>query len=266
VDGAALVLEVRLGRGQALVVGDASLFIDDMQRNAYGDKQFAANAMRWFCGAGPCNAKLVSPKTRVVGTYVPRHGQRLFGLEGVLTKGLESVNDGVADVNTLAESESAQLAVGLGLVLLLTLACLRLPWPEAARRFLWQTAPGPTPPFEAYWASALACARGGADFSVAALGLASRLRRALSQVDSRVAARLPTEVADRVRLVASVRDALGPAAAEATSRSLTGLVRVHMGTVIDSDPVSPPFSLEELEALWTDTTLVEQALPPRRPS
>ncbi len=54
-------VEVRRGAGIALILADASLFIDEMQQRSYGDKQLVANALRYHCAEPPCRGAQPCP-------------------------------------------------------------------------------------------------------------------------------------------------------------------------------------------------------------
>ncbi len=64
-----LVVEVRLGQGSALFVADASIFINLMQRRHYGNKQFAANVLRFYCDREPCAATLLTDGGAIDGMF-----------------------------------------------------------------------------------------------------------------------------------------------------------------------------------------------------
>jgi hypothetical protein len=63
------VVEKTLGAGRVLVIADASMFLNDMLRRVYGNKQFAANVLRVFCDTEPCNVTLMGPNAAYAGTY-----------------------------------------------------------------------------------------------------------------------------------------------------------------------------------------------------
>ena len=64
-----LIREVRFGAGALLAVGDPSIFLNAMLRRFYGNKQLAANMMRYFCVSDPCTVTLVVPGTTITGRY-----------------------------------------------------------------------------------------------------------------------------------------------------------------------------------------------------
>jgi hypothetical protein len=74
VDGVrAWLIEVRLGRGRALLLSDSSALINAMVRGWHGNKQFAANLLRWGCYADqPCTVRLLSNLAATRGAFVAR--------------------------------------------------------------------------------------------------------------------------------------------------------------------------------------------------
>jgi hypothetical protein len=89
--GRGLIVEVSLGAGSILAIGDPSVFINAMLRRFYGNKQLAANMMRYFCLNDPCVVTLVAPDTEIVGRY--RAGLGRFGaLPRVLDEAVSLVN------------------------------------------------------------------------------------------------------------------------------------------------------------------------------
>jgi hypothetical protein len=68
-DAPALVAECTVGEGRLLAIADASLFINEMLRGVHGDKQFAANVLRYFCGPSDCAVTLALPHAVWSGRY-----------------------------------------------------------------------------------------------------------------------------------------------------------------------------------------------------
>ncbi len=71
---AALVAEARDDRhdGAVLAVADASILINQMMLE-HGNKQFAANCLRYYCRREPCHATLVLPWATLHGHYLSHH-------------------------------------------------------------------------------------------------------------------------------------------------------------------------------------------------
>ena len=93
--GQALIVEVKVGAGALLAVGDPSIFLNAMLRRFYGNKQLAANMMRYFCAGDPCRVTLVAPGTKVVGRY--RSGISRFGaFPRIVDEAVTLINDSLA--------------------------------------------------------------------------------------------------------------------------------------------------------------------------
>lgn len=61
--------EVR-GDAKAMAIADSSVFINAMMRGFYGNKQLAANTLRYFCYAGePCRVRLVANLAHITGSF-----------------------------------------------------------------------------------------------------------------------------------------------------------------------------------------------------
>ena len=125
VDGVrAWLVEVRMGRGRMLGLADPSVLIDGMLRSYHGDKQFAANLLRWGCYAGErCAVRLLPNLRQVGGVFVPPaqpHGGR-----GNLLDGLSQVLAWLGEL--LRRPEFGPIGWAL------TLAMLSLPLLRAAR-------------------------------------------------------------------------------------------------------------------------------------
>lgn len=117
----ALVVEARRGRGALLAVGDPSIFVDAMLRRFYGDKQFAANVMRLYCGRAPCRVSLLLPWTRVRGTYRSSGGP-LGALGALIDAAAERLDHGAEQAERAAARTPWSWALALALAGLLGLA------------------------------------------------------------------------------------------------------------------------------------------------
>lgn len=256
----AFAVQVRLGGGYALFISDASVLINDMQRHAYGDKQLAANLMRYYC-EDECRVDLVLPSAVVVGSYKPRHRGGVDGLRFLFTVAVDELNTMLA-VWSGKPGEVPALGLGIfGLVALLLFGLLLSPWPTPARRFAWEDGRKHAVSHVDYWVSALSRARRQADFSRPGLAL-------LAQVQSTVATLLPgaklDDPARHAQLATAVRRLGGDAAVEALLRCAHTLrtVRAWSG---DPRP-DGGLGLDAFETLWADTQtiLALQAEPTRR--
>ncbi len=206
------VVEVRLGLGVAVVVSDASAFINDMLRVHYGNKQFAANALRYLCDREPCEGRLVTGADRLHGDFDATQANPVA----------RTIRDHIARVNriagdlsrTVAEPPLAwPLAALLATCLIPTALSLR-----ARRRAALTSADppavpdGPPPPLER--ALGLSRRRGSAEFGPAALELASA---ALAGLRGREAEALPPIVADAAARLANDKARLESRGAQGVS-------------------------------------------------
>ncbi len=89
--------EVQLGRGRVLALADSSVLIDGMLRTFHGNKQFAANLMRWGCFRGePCQVALLPNLAQVSGVFRPAPDLRPSGRPPGALQALAAALDGLA--------------------------------------------------------------------------------------------------------------------------------------------------------------------------
>jgi len=167
-----LVVERRSGAGALLAIADPSLFLNQMLRRFYGNKQFAANVMRVYCEHEPCQLKLLLPTTTVTGSYTGGLG-RFGALPRLFERAAAAINDALAALNTTlteppwAVTIALLLALAAGLLLALALARWRRPVESPA---LAVGVPARSPIVAE--AMGLASVRSDADFSGLAQSLA----------------------------------------------------------------------------------------------
>ena len=251
--GQAFAIEVRRGRGYALFLSDSSILINDMQQHAYGDKQLAANILRYYCEADECEAAVVLPWASSAGRYGPPSLDGLKGLEEIFARAIEELN-GLADaISTWIGRPRQLLLLSLGLLGGLLLLCLALPWPRGLRRHPWEGVAAYRPTHLEYWTRALGSARGTADFGRPILALERRLTRELQRVfgplDGGLAAYAP-----RIGQLA------GPDAERAALRCHETFTKV--ATASDRGSVRRPVRLDDadFERVWDDHRVVLVAL------
>jgi hypothetical protein len=128
----AWMLEARSAAGRVLAIADSSLFINAMLTRYRGNKQFAANVMRYYCYEGrPCRVILLANLERVEGTFQASGGDRPGGspkaadLRGLLGRGLARI---AAAARSPLMMPLWWIAVLVGLALPILLAA-RLPRP-----------------------------------------------------------------------------------------------------------------------------------------
>ena len=114
-----LLVEVNHGRGKLIAIADASLFINDMLRRFYGNKQLAANLLRYPCLREPCTATLVAADTTFTGRFDIEKA-RLGSTRKDIADLVALMNEAVGEASKAlaVPSRAAWVAAMLGLVLL----------------------------------------------------------------------------------------------------------------------------------------------------
>lgn len=119
-----LIVERRVGEGAVLVIGDPSLFLNEMLRRFYGNKQFAANCMRLYCERDLCPLTLLRPHAQITGRYRAGLG-RLGRLPAFVDTTVTALDDALGELdvalgrppwNTLLVAVALALIAGLFLV------------------------------------------------------------------------------------------------------------------------------------------------------
>ncbi|TNF23779.1 MAG: hypothetical protein EP329_26545 [Deltaproteobacteria bacterium] len=175
-----LVVERRVGAGGALLaIGDPSIFLNQMLRRFYGNKQFAANVMRVYCEHEPCRLRLLLPDTTVSGHYTGGLG-RFGALPRLFERAATAINDALAALNsTLTEPPwSVSIALLLALVAAMLLALALAAWRRPVEAPALAVGVPARSPIVAE-AIGLAAVRSDADFSALALALAEQAEHLL---------------------------------------------------------------------------------------
>ena len=116
-----LVIERRYGEGAVLAMGDASIFLNQMLRRFYGNKQFAANCMRLYCDRDLCPVTVALPGARAHGHYRAGLG-RLGRLPSAVEDAAAAVDAALADLDAaLARSPWRHTLAALALLALAAL-------------------------------------------------------------------------------------------------------------------------------------------------
>ncbi len=124
-DGEHLAVERRLGQGRLLALGDPSMFLNQMLRRFYGNKQLAANLMRVYCAREPCKVRLLLPHTTTSGRYTPGGGPG--PLPRLAQRAAETINEALAGLSSTLSEPPWSIALALLLALALCgLAALAL--------------------------------------------------------------------------------------------------------------------------------------------
>lgn len=82
-DGSAFAWHLKLGEGELLVVGDASLFIN-LMLDAGGNRTFAANVASWLSRGGTVPLTVVGGGVPLTGTYGAPPPSAVEGINGML--------------------------------------------------------------------------------------------------------------------------------------------------------------------------------------
>jgi len=121
-----LIVEAPHGSGAVLAIADASIFLNEMQRRFYGNKQLAANVMRFYCQHEPCRVKLLIPGGGFSGRFDPAK-HRLGTLPRDVEEAVTAIDLALADLSERLASPPlawAVYALGAFLALVLALAAL----------------------------------------------------------------------------------------------------------------------------------------------
>jgi len=237
----ALVVEARRGRGALLAIGDPSIFVNAMLRRFYGDKQFAANVMRLYCGRAPCQVSLLLPWTRVEGTY-HSNGGALAALSSLFDTAAEELDRAAARAERAASTPPWSWALALA-----TLGLLALGVPLTAAQGRRHPAeplrgsPPPAAPPSVREAQALTRARQVADFRDLAAPLVAEIER----------------LRTRGRLASIEEQPLPPKGdGGARDRAARALLRIQQEATSLAKPGAPPMGSQRFQRLHDDVTLV----------
>lgn len=198
------VVEATLGGGRVLALSDPSIFLNDMLRRFYGDKQFVANALRLYCQREPCSAHLVRPEASWRGRFDAERA-RLGSLPKEIEARVQEINEALAWFSSeLAEPPWALALPGLLLLALIVLAA-RVRGRERVPVSGLVTAVPPhlsSPALDE--ARGLVVQRHEADFSHLALILCEHTLERAQRVDLGTFARTPPDGHEHERLRASL--------------------------------------------------------------
>jgi hypothetical protein len=247
-------LEVHRGAGSILFLSDASVFINDMQRLSYGDKQLAANVFRYFCGGDSCEVLVVPPWATETGEYQAEVGG-LGGIEQIFARAVEELNALAAPANESLSNRTGVVALALGLLFALSLGAAallvlgplpHLSWVRRARR---------RTPHTELWAHALADSKTQADFTLAAAALGQRTIRRVREL-------LPKNArvhAGRKALAQEIGARCGDEHAARAARCFERFDASQKAGASGPHPMTVT-ALSEFEQLWNDSEQVIKAL------
>jgi len=118
-------VEAELGGGKLLAIADPSIYLNDMLRRFYGDKQFAANSLRLYCQREPCTATLVRPGATFSGTFDSERA-RLGGLPKEVRARIEELNEALGLFSHEVAEPPYAVIVAAAIAALLLLYAARL--------------------------------------------------------------------------------------------------------------------------------------------
>ncbi|HIA00834.1 MAG TPA: hypothetical protein EYN66_02805, partial [Myxococcales bacterium] len=126
----AFAVELFRGSGNILFVSDASIFINDMQRRSYGNKQLAANLFRYYCSGAECRLTIIPPWAEESGHYLAQGLNTLEGVQNLFGRAVEELNALSEPTNESLSSKVGSQWLTLGLLLSLFVGALGMLWLE----------------------------------------------------------------------------------------------------------------------------------------
>ena len=256
--GAAFIAEAPLGRGALLAVADGSIFINEMLHQ-HGDKQLAANLLRYYCTGARCEVTLVAPWAPVEGRYESRAASDRSTLGGLFRESVAVIDAFVGRVSRAAGEGPPLHALALAalgaLGLLLGGVLLR------RRRAAPPVRPtgGAQAGHPATHGLGLSLAAARADFRGPGLAVATTLERSL-----RAARLVPPSIGpdDPQRYARAVAERLlprDPDGREALRRKVLNVLTLSARLRAASGAAPPPLSASEFEALDDDARHILRA-------
>lgn len=246
--GAAFIAEATVGRGALLAIADGSLFINEMLHQ-HGDKQLAANVLRYYCTGPRCVVTVVLPWAAATGRYEGRGAGASGTLDGLFRESVE-----VIDAFVGRASRSAGERAPLRGLALLALAGLGVLGAALVRR--WRPR-HPVRPAEAVVAGhpelqgqGLADAADVADFRAQGLAVAQLVERSL-----RAARLVDPSTTDPQRTARAAAERLlprDPDARESLRRKLLNVLTLSVRLRAASGAAPPTLSARDFEALDDD--------------
>ncbi len=256
-------IEVELGGGKLLAIADPSIFLNDMLRRFYGDKQFVANALRLYCQREPCSARLARPGV-VFDNNFDADRARLGGLPKDIEARVEEVNEAIGQFSAeVAEPPYAPI-IAAALLALLALYAARV----RGRERVGVVALVPSLPSQVSSpalddARGLVAQRGEADFSHLAQALGEFALERARRVDLDVYARSAhAEGESESRAAGQRADPRRPRPEAANADQLrAALLRVQSETASLQSRQPPIWSADRFLRLHDDVQVLLRSLP-----
>ena len=248
-----LAAEVAVGRGKALVIGDSSVVINDMQKHLYGDKQFLANLFRYYCDSNnDCIVDVVVPSATHIGTWRPTIPSGLFGIQYLLDRGIDSLEAGITGLLRWCTTPEGLIFLLATMAMVLAGLYLFLPWHSRRALPQWLIQLAPQLQMTDFWVAALSRRRHGASFFRPVCVLLADIEDALSRKspDKPLHALDDNERVSLAQRLAAEDD--GPPIG-ASLRCLEALHKVRKAELAE---IAPFIGLQEFEELWKNAHIV----------
>ena len=253
-------VEIKRKRGSAIIVADSSIFINDMQRHLYGDKQFVANLYRYYCDSSEsCRVNLILPNTNAVGGWQVAVPNGLAGLEYLFSRGLDTIQSGIdAATEQLNRPESLR-TLSYALALLIPVLLLALPYSARRTPFMWSKKLHNESSMNDFWVAALSRNSSGATFARPVIAILNDFER-IAQKHLHTFKSEGLGDTERRRIASELAREAGQPIDAAALRCLNALHKVRQATTKDR---LPHVAVKEFEDLWTNYITVKNALSKR---
>jgi hypothetical protein len=257
--GPAFIAEAKRPPGALLAIADGSLFINEMLHQ-HGDKQLAANALRYYCSGSACAVRVVLPWAAQTGAYEPRGPASPGTIDALFADSVRIIDESVATLSAALAQEPLLGLLALGVLAAVILAALRLlPLGGRRPRPAWQ-AREPTPAgAPEVMAAALSQARVGADFSGAVAAVGAAVERTLGSTTDLGSA------TDRQLAARRLASRAHPADAEAREQARRSILRALersatvRGSALQGDGPPPIVTVRDFEAIYRDARDIIEA-------
>lgn len=249
-------IEASLGRGKLLALADPSIFLNDMLRRFYGDKQFIANALRVYCQREPCAARLIGPDATWSGRFDAERA-RLGGLPKEIEARVDELDEVLAELSAEAAVPPVAVVIALlaGAALVLVMARVR------GRERLGVGGLVPSVPSQISSpalddARGLVAQRGEADFSHLALSLGEFALERARKADLEALVRRPDPEPPPIADPTRTTSAASPPAPTERDRLRAALLRVQTETASLRSQQPTVWSADRFLRLYDDVQVL----------
>ena len=227
--------------------------INDMQKHMYGDKQFLANLLRYYCDSGTdCVVDIVVPSATHIGSWKPTIPSGLSGIQYLLDRGIDSLEAGITGLLRWCTTPEGLFLLLATMFMVLAGLYLLLPWQSRRAPPQWLIQLAPQIRMADFWVTALSRRRHGASFFRPVCVLLTDLEHALSRKtpDKPLHALDDNERMSLAQRLAAEND--GPPI-DASLRCLEALHKVRKAELAE---IAPFIGLQEFEELWKNAHIV----------